>query len=48
MDHCHDLRHARAGFVMHLAYEGYGTPFRLGEATGNVLRVGGVLRTPKN
>lgn len=36
MDHCHDLSHARAGFVMHLAYEGYGTPFRLGEATGNV------------
>lgn len=36
MDHCHDLRHARDGFVFHLAYEGYGTPYRLGDATGNV------------
>lgn len=35
MDHCHNLPHARAGFVLHLRYEGVGTPFELGEETGN-------------
>lgn len=35
MDHCHNLAHARAGFVMHLAYSGVGTRFQVGEATGN-------------
>lgn len=35
MDHCHNLAHARAGFVLHLAYEGVGTRFQVGTATGN-------------
>ena len=35
MDHCHDLRHAAAGFVMHLAYVGISTPFRIGADTAN-------------
>jgi FtsP/CotA-like multicopper oxidase with cupredoxin domain len=35
MDHCHDLRHAAAGFVMHLAYVGVSTPFRIGDDTAN-------------
>ena len=30
MNHCHDLRHAADGFVMHLAYEGVRTPFSVG------------------
>jgi FtsP/CotA-like multicopper oxidase with cupredoxin domain len=35
MDHCHDLRHAAAGFVLHLAYTGVSTPFRIGDDTPN-------------
>jgi FtsP/CotA-like multicopper oxidase with cupredoxin domain len=35
MDHCHDLRHAAAGFVMHLGYLGVSTPFRIGDDTAN-------------
>jgi len=35
MDHCHNLAHARSGFVLHLAYEGVGTSFRIGTDSGN-------------
>ncbi|HEX6444966.1 MAG TPA: multicopper oxidase family protein [Streptosporangiales bacterium] len=35
MDHCHNLRHAKAGMIMHLGYEGVTTPYRAGSATGN-------------
>jgi FtsP/CotA-like multicopper oxidase with cupredoxin domain len=35
MDHCHNLNHARAGFVLHLTYAGVGTRFQVGTATGN-------------
>jgi FtsP/CotA-like multicopper oxidase with cupredoxin domain len=35
MLHRHDLRHAAAGLVMHVAHEGVTTPYRLGHATGN-------------
>lgn len=35
MDHCHDLQHASAGMVLHLAYEGVTTPFEVGRATVN-------------
>jgi FtsP/CotA-like multicopper oxidase with cupredoxin domain len=35
MDHCHDLAHAAAGMVMHLAYEGVSTPFSSEAGTGN-------------
>jgi FtsP/CotA-like multicopper oxidase with cupredoxin domain len=35
MDHCHDLRHAAAGFVMHLGYLGVSTPYRIGDDTAN-------------
>jgi FtsP/CotA-like multicopper oxidase with cupredoxin domain len=35
MDHCHNLEHARAGFVLHLDYGGVGTRFQVGTATGN-------------
>ena len=35
MDHCHDLRHAADGFVLHLAYQGIATPYRLGPDTAN-------------
>lgn len=27
MDHCHNFRHAADGMILHLAYEGVGTPF---------------------
>lgn len=30
MDHCHNLEHAADGLVLHLAYEGVATPFRVG------------------
>ena len=30
MDHCHNLDHAAAGMVMHLAYRGVTSPFELG------------------
>jgi FtsP/CotA-like multicopper oxidase with cupredoxin domain len=36
MDHCHDLRHAADGFVLHLAYRGIATPYRLGPQTPNL------------
>ena len=36
MDHCHDLDHAATGMVMHLAYEGYHTPFVAGHSTPNM------------
>jgi FtsP/CotA-like multicopper oxidase with cupredoxin domain len=35
MDHCHDLQHAADGFVLHLAYTGVSTPFRIGSQTAN-------------
>jgi FtsP/CotA-like multicopper oxidase with cupredoxin domain len=35
MDHCHDLQHAADGFVMHLAYEGVTTRYRIGSETPN-------------
>jgi FtsP/CotA-like multicopper oxidase with cupredoxin domain len=35
MDHCHDLKHAADGFVLHLAYTGVSTPFRIGADTAN-------------
>jgi FtsP/CotA-like multicopper oxidase with cupredoxin domain len=35
MDHCHNLDHAEIGMVMHLAYEGYTTPFVAGKGTPN-------------
>ena len=35
MDHCHNLPHARDGLTMHVAYEGVGTPFRLGDGPDN-------------
>jgi FtsP/CotA-like multicopper oxidase with cupredoxin domain len=35
MDHCHNLEHAAAGMVMHLAYRGISSPFELGGAHGN-------------
>jgi FtsP/CotA-like multicopper oxidase with cupredoxin domain len=35
MNHCHNLEHAVAGMVGHLAYEGISTPFAVGDATGN-------------
>ena len=35
MDHCHNLEHAAQGMTMHLMYEGYTTPYLVGDATGN-------------
>jgi FtsP/CotA-like multicopper oxidase with cupredoxin domain len=35
MDHCHNLDHAADGMTLHLEYQGYRTPFRVGPATGN-------------
>ncbi|MEO8262632.1 MAG: multicopper oxidase domain-containing protein [Pseudolysinimonas sp.] len=35
MDHCHNLDHAAAGMVMHLAYRGVTSPFELGGDHGN-------------
>jgi FtsP/CotA-like multicopper oxidase with cupredoxin domain len=35
MLHCHILSHAADGLTMHLAYEGYRTPFEVGDDTGN-------------
>ena len=35
MDHCHDLRHARLGLVLHLAYVDVTTPFQIGGHAGN-------------
>jgi FtsP/CotA-like multicopper oxidase with cupredoxin domain len=35
MDHCHNLDHAADGMTMHLTYQGYDTPYRVGPAIGN-------------
>jgi FtsP/CotA-like multicopper oxidase with cupredoxin domain len=35
MDHCHNLAHAAAGMVLHLAYAGVSTPFVAGGSAGN-------------
>ncbi|GHJ98749.1 multicopper oxidase family protein [Streptomyces sp. NPDC003753] len=35
MDHCHNLAHAGAGMTMHVAYEGYESPYETGRATAN-------------
>jgi FtsP/CotA-like multicopper oxidase with cupredoxin domain len=35
MDHCHNLDHAAAGLTMHVAYEGFSTPFRIGGEAHN-------------
>jgi FtsP/CotA-like multicopper oxidase with cupredoxin domain len=35
MDHCHNLQHAAAGMVMHLAYDNVTSPFTVGHATAN-------------
>jgi len=35
MDHCHNLEHAAAGLVLHLAYAGVATPFRVGGGAHN-------------
>jgi len=35
MDHCHNLPHAAQGLVVHLAYAGVTTPFRLGGTAAN-------------
>jgi FtsP/CotA-like multicopper oxidase with cupredoxin domain len=35
MDHCHDLAHAAAGLVAHLAYAEVYTPYRIGGDAGN-------------
>jgi FtsP/CotA-like multicopper oxidase with cupredoxin domain len=35
MLHCHILSHANAGLTMHLAYDGFSTPFEVGDDTGN-------------
>ncbi len=36
MDHCHNLEHAAAGMMMHLAYEGVTTPFSMDPGSGNL------------
>jgi FtsP/CotA-like multicopper oxidase with cupredoxin domain len=35
MFHCHILSHAADGLTMHLAYDGYRTPFEVGDDSGN-------------
>jgi FtsP/CotA-like multicopper oxidase with cupredoxin domain len=35
MDHCHNLPHAAAGLTMHLAYNGFTTPFEIGDVSRN-------------
>jgi hypothetical protein len=35
MLHCHILSHAAQGLTMHLAYEGYQTPFEIGDDADN-------------
>jgi FtsP/CotA-like multicopper oxidase with cupredoxin domain len=35
MDHCHNLRHAADGLVMHLMYEGVTTPYDVGGTAHN-------------
>jgi FtsP/CotA-like multicopper oxidase with cupredoxin domain len=36
MDHCHNLEHATAGMMFHLAYSGVSTPFSHGPGSANV------------
>ena len=36
MDHCHNLEHASAGMMFHLAYAGVSTPFSHGPGSPNV------------
>jgi FtsP/CotA-like multicopper oxidase with cupredoxin domain len=35
MDHCHNLDHAAAGLTLHVAYEGFSTPFSIGGEAHN-------------
>jgi FtsP/CotA-like multicopper oxidase with cupredoxin domain len=35
MDHCHNLEHAAEGMTLHLAYQGYRTPYRVGSGPGS-------------
>lgn len=35
MDHCHNLPHATQGMIVHLAYQGITTPYRVGGQAGN-------------
>ena len=35
MDHCHNLPHATEGMIVHLAYEGVTTPYRIGGRADN-------------
>ncbi|SDS95391.1 Multicopper oxidase with three cupredoxin domains (includes cell division protein FtsP and spore coat protein CotA) [Microlunatus soli] len=35
MDHCHNLKHAAQGMVMHLGYAGVSTPYAVGAGTVN-------------
>lgn len=35
MDHCHNLPHAVEGMIVHLMYEGYTTPYRVGGDVDN-------------
>jgi FtsP/CotA-like multicopper oxidase with cupredoxin domain len=35
MDHCHNLKHAAEGLVVHLMYEGVSTSYTIGGAAGN-------------
>ncbi|MHA6481957.1 multicopper oxidase family protein [Paenibacillus sp. strain BS8-2] len=35
MDHCHNLQHAAAGMTMHLMYDGFTSPFEIGEEADN-------------
>jgi FtsP/CotA-like multicopper oxidase with cupredoxin domain len=35
MDHCHNLEHAAAGMVMHLAYRDVTSPFEIAGGHGN-------------
>ncbi|MEV6816701.1 multicopper oxidase domain-containing protein [Micromonospora sp. NPDC051296] len=35
VDHCHNLTHAVEGLIAHLMYEGFETPYVIGDATGN-------------
>jgi FtsP/CotA-like multicopper oxidase with cupredoxin domain len=35
MDHCHNLKHAAEGLVVHLMYEGVSTSYAVGGPAGN-------------
>ncbi len=34
-DHCHNLKHAVEGLIVHLMYKGVTTPYVIGGANGN-------------